>query len=300
MNKITKKITKINLDDVLTNKDKYNVNNLLPSEDYEKVISWSNTKNWIFQFHDHDSIQVIKVTDINDLKWMYDASKIGYISRRFSALYKEELEDFCDRYAAEMNAKLMIKGVFVRTEHVSLKTGMHGTGPYYSIKQIIESICTSSHGHAALRKTDKELNIYLIPWLNMDTEKEFRVFVFDNRITGISVQQLYRRNKWLEEMNEDQIMSLIDKINDYFTNEFLEKWLNTQVTQMTKKFTMDLVLLDTGFYFIETNSFGPEYAAGSSLFHWITDIDILCNDKNLIEFRYTGVKSIQVVKYTGP
>jgi hypothetical protein len=54
-------------------------------------------------------------------------------------------------------------------------------------------------------------------------------------------------------------------------------------------YTFDLVLLnDSTFYFIEPNSFGKEYSAGSALFHWINDSDILLNEScNEIEFRYT-------------
>jgi hypothetical protein len=38
-------------------------------------------------------------------------------------------------------------------------------------------------------------------------------------------------------------------------------------------------------YFIEPNSWGGDYAAGSALFGWIQDHDML-HDKEVIEFRY--------------
>ncbi len=40
-------------------------------------------------------------------------------------------------------------------------------------------------------------------------------------------------------------------------------------------------------YFIEPNSFGKEYAAGSELFHWEIDEEILYGKKEKIYFRYT-------------
>ena len=53
-------------------------------------------------------------------------------------------------------------------------------------------------------------------------------------------------------------------------------------------YTIDFALLDNDEpYFIELNSFGKEYAAGSALFHWILDEDILYNKQNKIYFRYT-------------
>ena len=71
----------------------------------------------------------------------------------------------------------------------------------------------------------------------------------------------------------------------------------------TSNYCIDVVILENdSLYFIEINSFGKEYAAGSALFHWLNDEDILqglkqnvshCNDKNdkndkkTIYFRYT-------------
>jgi len=276
------KITKVELDDILANKDKYNVSNLSPIENYEEVLSWTNTNNWIHSFH--KNIPTIVVNTKNDLKWICDASKIGCISQKFSSLYREELEDFCNKYN-NFNS-LMKDGVFVRTEHVSLKTGIHGIGPYYNIKNIIESICTSTFSHAAIKDTDTQLNIYLLPWLNIDIDKEFRVFICGDKITGISVQRWYKQNKWLSTFTEEQIVDLIKRIKNFFENEFLKKWGDTKMSEKTTNFTIDLVMLeDNSFYFIEANPFGAEYAAGSSLFHWTID-KVLYNNNGIIEFRY--------------
>ena len=52
---------------------------------------------------------------------------------------------------------------------------------------------------------------------------------------------------------------------------------------------MDAVILEDGtLYFIEINSFGKEYAAGSALFHWLIDEDELYSDGSTIYFRYTA------------
>lgn len=282
-------ITKIKLDDVLSDKTKtkYNVNNLLPAEDYTNVLAWSNTKNWIHEFH--NDIPVIEITNKNEIRWIYEASKIGSVSGEFSSLHAEELDDLCKKY--DKHNELMKDGVFIRTEHVSLKTGKHGIGPYYNIKQVIESICTSTYGHAAIRSNDTVLNIYIIPWLNLDINKEFRIFVHDNIITGISVQYIYERNEWLDSRSEGEIRSLVDGIRTYFNEVFLEKWHRTKMSENTKNFTMDLVILNEEYYFIEPNPFGAQYAAGSSLFHWIRDNDQLCNKKDTVEFRYIDSES---------
>jgi hypothetical protein len=54
-------------------------------------------------------------------------------------------------------------------------------------------------------------------------------------------------------------------------------------------YSIDLAILKNDEpYFIEINSFGKEYPAGSSLFHWLNDEDILYDRKceNKIYFRY--------------
>ena len=276
-------IKKIDIDGI--DDKRYNVSNLWPVDNYKEVLSYTETKNWINAFH--KNIPQIKVTNI---KWILEAAKIGTFTGQVSNMYKDEIEDFCKKY--DNYNELMTNGVFIRTDHVSLKTGIHGIGPYFNIKQIIESICTCSSGHAAINKTDKELNIYLMPWLNLDTDKEFRIFVHNNKITGISIQKIYKQNKWLSSFTENDLKLLTIEIKNYFTNEFIEKWKKTQTSKYTKNFTMDLIITDLiteekkyKFYFIEPNPFGPEYAAGSALFHWV-DSKILYNEEDAIEFRY--------------
>jgi hypothetical protein len=54
-------------------------------------------------------------------------------------------------------------------------------------------------------------------------------------------------------------------------------------------YSYDFAIVNNKPYFIEMNSFGKEYAAGSALFHWLLDEDILYgkSGENCIEFRYT-------------
>lgn len=59
-----------------------------------------------------------------------------------------------------------------------------------------------------------------------------------------------------------------------------------------KNYTFDFAIVQNSKpYFIELNSFGKEYAARSSLFHWILDESVLynnfINNEYIIEFRYT-------------
>lgn len=95
---------------------------------------------------------------------------------------------------------------FVRTENVSLKYGMHG----------VESLVASTTGHSPLSDDassddntedpppppPRPIKLYLIPWQPMSKDKEFRVFVCNNRVTCVSQQHLYQPNRLLAALDE--------------------------------------------------------------------------------------------------
>jgi hypothetical protein len=63
---------------------------------------------------------------------------------------------------------------FVRSENVSLKTGLHGCIPYSDLKSIIESAVTSKSGHTPIDTDTDNLCFYLLPWKVFDSFEEFR------------------------------------------------------------------------------------------------------------------------------
>ena len=92
--------------------------------------------------------------------------------------------------------------------------------------------------------------------------------------------QLYHNN--IKVLTIDNLIEKLNIIVDYFYDE-----INKNIT-WTSNYTYDFAIVDNKPYFIEMNSFGKEYAAGSALFHWLLDEEILYNNKNnFIEFRYT-------------
>ena len=176
---------------------------------------------------------------------------------------------------------------FIRTEHVSLKEGVHGLGPYKDFKSIIQSIVTCRLGHSPLYEDTTQIKLYLCEFkTNLDKIKEFRVFVRENKITAISQQSLYDVNNILEPLNDNEKTTMIHKwvniIKSYFETDVKPK-----ITHIDS-YVMDFAILsDDSPYFIELNSFGKEYASGSALFGWIQDYDILYGlTGDIIEFRY--------------
>lgn len=274
-------IKRLAVDDVVANDGiLFNTNNHWETEkipkpiDYNEKLSLSNTKNWINLFHnDYFTITL----DTYDLRWIKEAAAIGMITKKFSHIYDDELDEICRKY------KIPPGKYFVRSERVSLKCGMHGPGPYSNMKEVIESMVTTSSTHQCFAFDDTVCTLYFMRWIEMDYDKEFRIFVYNNDITALSTQHLYNVNKWLNTLTDYQVEQIINKIVNYFdTIKSKLKYISSYV--------MDLALIgpDETPYFIEPNSFGRYYASGSSLYHWVNDHDKL-HDSSTLELRYTNI-----------
>jgi len=284
MSNVIVKIEKIDVEDVLlNNKDKYNNNNHWDNgkpNDYYEVLAKSNTGNWIDAFH--SNYKTITIDKYN-LTWMKEAFQVGRFTGTFSKLFDEDLNDMLIEYKEQTDKLFDGTKYFIRTEKVSLKYGQHKEGPYTNFQSIIESMVTSIDGHTCFDNDDIECKIYLMTWLeDFDFEKEFRIFVYKNHITAISQQNLFAHNKWLSSKTNEELSKLVNKIVTFFNNNIRDKI-------KLDNFVMDLGLIgdDENPYFIEPNSFGKEYASGSSLFCWLNNYDELYNDTNTnVSFRF--------------
>ena len=290
-------IKPIDLDDIVHyDKEKYNSNNHwvngIRPEDYDKILSNSNTDKWIGSFKTYT---ILTINNPIHIEWIVKASSICSITGRFSNLYLEELEQTClDLMKQSDFAKAFDgTGYFVRVGNVSLKYGVHGTSPYYDIKSILESMVSSIKSHTPVKDDTTELSIYLIPWVNIEPVDEFRVFVFNGKITAISQQDLYSKlfEKKYKGITLEQLISIITEKLNLIVNYFYQEMTNKINWIETNSYTFDFAIVESKPYLIELNSFGTEYAAGSALFHWINDKEILYNDFSnqdyTIEFRYT-------------
>ncbi len=285
-------IEPINIEDVFNNPNKFNtsnhwVNNVKP-DDYDEISKMNWTKNWISKFKD-EYIR-FSINDPYTINWMKQAHQISRQTKKFSKLFQDELDEFVKNNSQLITTK--DTPYFVRCENVSLKYGEHGPGPYYSLKQIIESTVSSSDGHSPIDNTTTELTFYLIPFCyKISNSNEFRVFVNNNKITAISQQALY--NTWVPEIagnTNDILKQYVQIIVENFNLN-----VNNKITWYSS-YSYDIAIIKSGNsdeilepYFIEPNPFGKEYSSGSSLFHWINDYEKLYgNDvNNNIYLRYT-------------
>jgi hypothetical protein len=277
-------IEAIDINDIIVHgKNKYNSNNhnidsAMTLSEYEHIISLTNTSWWIDDFKNHYHIINLVIPG-----WLREASLIGLLTGSFSKLFQDELDDYVIQYKAL--DKLLEKGYFIRTDKVSLKYGMHGPGPYYNLKQVIESLASSRKGHQCIDSDTKKIKLYLIDWVNINPDKEFRVFVYSNNITAISQQNLYQTNNTLINKPINEQLLIINNWIKIIT-EYFENYIKPNIKHINN-YTIDFAILDNDKpYFIELNSFGKELAAGSACFHWLIDETKLYNKSNLIYFRY--------------
>ncbi len=219
--------------------------------------------------------------DNTDLQWMKKAFKIGQITGEFPRMYDEYLDETCKKYNQEF-----CNGIgkwFVRTDSCSLKYGMHGNKPYNRLNKIIESMVTTISSHKCFDETDTYCNVYFLKWNDeLVMNKEFRIFVYNNDITVMSIQDIYKTNEWTNNMDDDTMKQIIKMIYEYFHENIRDKM------SYLSEYVMDLALVgDTNdLYFIEPNVFGKNYPSGSALFHWVNDEDLLYGKKDYIEYRH--------------
>jgi hypothetical protein len=275
----TFKIVPIELSDIKLHGDtKYNSNNhgSVRPDDYFHILSQSYTEKWIDLFKsDYKKITIDNPYYLYLLKL---ANKVVNITGNIPHIFMEDIEPLFNELKHHFDGT----NYFIKVNNVSLKYGVHGIGPYNNIQKIIESSVTCIEGHTPIYPDVKKVDIYLLPWVDIQPVNEFRVFVCNNKITAISQQNLYY--KLYDEESIQKIPDNLQIIVDYFHKEIIQKitWISS--------YSYDFAFVNNKPYFIEMNCFGKEYATGSALFHWLLDEDILYgkSGENVIEFRYTA------------
>lgn len=263
-------VERLSQDYVYGNMHLFNTNNVWadknePKPDgYHQVLDRAMTHNWI------DPATVTMTLAENDIRWMIPSARVGMLTGRASKFDVDNIDALAAKYPIH---GFVSPGWFVRTETVSLKYGMHGPGPYTDMKSVIESLVFSVDGHLCISQRDDltKYKLYFVPWVNI--VQEFRVFVFENRVSAISTQHFSEINEWLQAMSDEQVArGVVYPIVDYF-----DTCLKARLSPIVgPNYTMDIAFLDDGrVYFIEPNSFGANMAAGSAAYHWVYEHDKL-------------------------
>ncbi|CAE6942444.1 unnamed protein product [Symbiodinium sp. CCMP2592] len=270
-----------------------------PPEDYPEALEKCSTRHWVDRFRGH--YRIVNVPR-EHTTWMKEASRLAVQQAGFSPLFRDDLEaavadTSCGDTFQHCDPSKPSSCYFVRTERVSLKDGLHGVGPYSSLKSIIESAVTARGGHQGVDSGTEQLKLYLFPWrTDLDDFREFRVFVSNGRVTAFSQQKLYAINPILAPLSEADRTRVVEnwlrRLLPYITSTVIPR-----LEDLLPSFVLDIVLLgppasykhpsDAALnvdlnspellepYFIEVNTFGFAYASGSSLFSWVEDYALL-------------------------
>jgi hypothetical protein len=129
-------------------------------------------------------------------------------------------------------------------------------------------------------KRDKETYLILIKWDDkIELRNEFRIFIYNKQITGISQQSKKLFNYSQEELEIFQ--EAFENINFIENLPYKDCVLDVYVDLELKKCIL-----------IEINPFGAHCGAGSSLFKWDDDYELLHSNLKDIEFRYLSIINI--------
>jgi hypothetical protein len=297
--------------------------------DYDSVIAKCNLTEWLSEFRTPGTYRTIDlpiqgwIREANHLGQQTGQISLLYYEdlNDYCAKYESDPK-FAELFTPEALAKVG-GGYFVRSNSVSLKNGIHGVGPYTNLRKIVESLITCNVGHNPMSDyqpdTDKSqfivhhndarnldfrygsgvpiyrtphdtqtLGLTLFPWL--DIQDEYRVFVHNRRVTAISQQDLGTPHPVMAQTDEpaEYARQVTEKILAECSKSVIP-WLESTGRD---SITLDFAFLGPNMepYIVEFNPFGPEHAAGSSLFHWELNWDKLSSASGYpVYFRFTTI-----------
>lgn len=112
---------------------------------------------WINNFRQYKLITISNPVHIGLLK---DMAKLCSVTRRFSTLYEDDLDDILKLYN---QYDYLFNGTryFVRCDNVSLKYSEYGNIPFTNLKDILKSCVTCQDTHTPITNELVELNIFI-------------------------------------------------------------------------------------------------------------------------------------------
>ena len=183
-----------------------------------------------------------------------------------------------DNLKSRISENLDGKEYFLRTSSTSGKNDKY-VRPFTNAEDILSHLFSVKEFYYREFNLDKETYLILIPWnSNITARNEFRIFVQDRKICGASPQ------KWWECHNytEDELDIIESTILD--AKILKQSPYDTFIADVYIDFDKKICNL------IEINCTGSHSGAGSSLFNWLHDTEIL-SGLNPPELRYISLTS---------
>lgn len=221
--------------------------------------------------------------EVEDCKNLAKAGQVGILTKRYPTLYEDELQS--------IEAKLQPLPsplYFARLSRCSTKGGQGGVGPFHTAKQVVTALVTSYRCVIAFERLEP-VGLYLLPFQpHFDCDKEFRVFVNNCKVTAMSQYNEAEECGWGRHPDTD-LQKIVDSTIGLL-DEMLRQAAELSLALPTC-FTLDVFChadQDFAVELIELNSFGAQLAAGSCLFDWVTDYDLLYGYSDTLELRVIG------------
>lgn len=234
-------------------KDEKNINfnnlNINDIEKYNEMCKQYSTSNWI-QLHPQFKTLVRYKISSQDLKELIYLSQIRCTSGR--DLKNSDLEDFSKEFLDFLSNNL--HDSFIRFSDKSLKDSF--CVKHNPISTIFDffNACTSSKRLLHSFEINPNQELFIFDWINIKPKKEYRVFVIENKIRGISQQHCY--HSYSNDENELAYDALL--ILEYF------KSIKNELPYETT--TLDLFISNFKVNLIECNPPSYNGPSGSALF----------------------------------
>lgn len=249
--------------------------------EYQAVRQQTDYENWK-ALKDIDREQVITL-DETCTQILALAGQIGRHTFELPQLYHEELCEVIDKIENELPESY--SPFFVRLSKCSTKGGHGGVGPFWNSKQIVRALVTS-YRCVDVFSSGGICKLYVSPFNSQfNPDDEFRVFVYNKKVTCISQYNEKEDCGW--GMLDDKTLSLVcsNIVDLYYALMDRAATLNICLPDCL---TMDVLCLRTQNFateLVEFNTFGAQMSAGSCLFDWIDDYDLLHSTGGLEEMR---------------
>ena len=206
-----------------------------------------------------------------EIDYLKRVCQVSIITGNWPSIFEEEIDEVLERFK-----KNWIEGqYFIRFDSASPKDGTVEF-PITNPESVIMALITSKRALTSLNIGYNKL--YFMEFdPDFNSNKEVRVFVKSNKVTCISQYDSYRSG-YFNQFSDENLIHIAKNIVDEVENvliPLISHKLNTN------DFTVDyLVKKDLSIKFIEMNSFGYWLSAGSCLFSWIDDRDIMYDKRN--------------------
>ena len=220
-------------------------------------------------------------------------------TRELNRIYREEIGEEITPVLTRQLSFSEPQGYFLRLDACSPKDGNGGVEGLKGVQAIIMRLVTSLRALSAMRRLEESgqpLDLFFLPFDDsMQTQREYRVFCPPGcgRISAISQYGPSRRWMMADE-TKDERARIAERVVEEAERTFTDIKSSLDITS-----EFDALIMKQGLSFdlcydevknkgvlVELNAFGARGPAGSCLFHWIKDREVLYDlAGDEIEFR---------------